>query len=730
MFSWRRAVAQRDESDREASGENKGRPVVSSRPDLDSFAQRWAQAIRGTSFVAMNGDELLVCLRGFTEQLVQAVQASDFDPAAGRHIGVSMVLAHFTGAETLGRTLTLLIEELPHLLDQPAAPEVTRRVARLSGSLAAGYASTLREHSLDEQDAIYRAGLRARRQAEQALAASEARFREVFYSSPVAFAISDTRGRVVQANRALEELVGCAPGGLVGRSVGELFPAAQRSLVLGYYEQLVSGRRSRFRQRVLVRVAGGEMASVVVVGSVLVDEQQAPAYVVTMVDDVSDLRLLEQRLQHQSLHDGVTGLANRQYLRTHLERVLAGAPASAVVTLVWLDLEGFGVITTGLGEAVGDQVLTGVARRLEALWSQQAPMIARMGGDEYAVLFAPSPHPPPVNELGMAITHALSAPLPTPLGWELPLGASIAVVQQPAGQGSAEQLLQQAATTLHRLRTQDRGRAQPHQPHLDEPHQRLLELAAQLPTALRHGQLQLRYQPIRTLQGHQLVGLHAHLHWMHPQRGLIPDEHCRAAAEHTSTPTPLTAWMLRTSATHAHRWHTPIMIALTPRQAHDPTLLTTVRDILTHTPLAPHLLHLYAPATSIRTPSGHYTGQTGQRTETTLRQLHQLGIPIGLHSFAGGIGAMRCIAELPLTSIHIAAPIAHHVATDPTPLLSQAVREAVQLVRSAGVNVIACPVDTPEQASSWPRIGANWGIGELLGAPTPPEHITTLLTSC
>jgi diguanylate cyclase (GGDEF)-like protein/PAS domain S-box-containing protein len=680
-------------------------------PSPSDLSREWARTIAAGGEVTIPPEQLQASLHELVERLLDAVSAPSLDLQAASEVGAQLVTAGFTGAQTLSHTFQALGAALLPAAGTASGQSPCSRVIEVLGALAEGYTSALRQA------------------AEHDLRESRRQFQQLLEASSQGIAISNTRGRVVQANRALEELVGCAPGGLVGRHVGELFPAAQRSLVLGYYEQLVSGRQSRFRQRVLVRVAGGEAASVVVVGSVLVDEEQAPAYVVTMVDDVSDLRLLEQRLQHQSLHDGVTGLANRQYLRTHLERVLAGVDAAALITLVWLDLEGFGVITTGLGEAVGDQVLAAVARRLEALWPQQPAMIARMGGDEYAVLFAPSPHPPEVEQLEQAIHSALGAPLPTPLGWELPLGATIAVVQQPAGLHPAEQLLQQAASTLHRLRTQDRGRAQPHQPHLDEPHQRLLELAAQLPTALRHGQLQLRYQPIRTLQGHQLIGLHSHLRWLHPQLGIIPDEQCRSALDHTSIPTELTTWMLRTSATHAQRWNTPISINLTTSQTHDPTLLASVRDVLNHTPLHPQLLHLRVPAASIRTTSGTHNGQNGEHAETTLRHLHQLGIPIGLHSFGGGIGAMRCISELPLTSIHIAPPIAHQVATDPTRLLSQAAHATVHIVRSAGVNVIACPVDTPEQASCWPWIGANWGIGELLGAPTPPEHIPTLLAS-
>jgi diguanylate cyclase (GGDEF)-like protein len=103
-----------------------------------------------------------------------------------------------------------------------------------------------------------------------------------------------------------------------------------------------------------------------------------------MVDDITDLQLLEQRLQHQTLYDLQTGLPNRQFLLTHLEKVLARLEPSAVVTLLHLDLDGFSAINDGLGYCVGDELLDVVARRLESVLADQPGMVARLGADEYA----------------------------------------------------------------------------------------------------------------------------------------------------------------------------------------------------------------------------------------------------------------------------------------------------------------------------------------------------------
>ena len=184
--------------------------------DRDVFAQRWAEAIAGTSYVSMEHRELTAHLLQLTHQLAEAARAAEFDPSVGQRMGAHMVAAHFTGTETLGKTVAVIAEQLPDVLDE-ASPglDITSRVAQLTGEMAAGYANALRERSLDEQDAIYRAGLYARKQAEQALAASEARFRGVFRSSPVGIAISEPGGRIVQINPSLERTLGYSPGELL-----------------------------------------------------------------------------------------------------------------------------------------------------------------------------------------------------------------------------------------------------------------------------------------------------------------------------------------------------------------------------------------------------------------------------------------------------------------------------------------------------------------------------------
>ncbi|MGH3425961.1 MAG: EAL domain-containing protein [Pseudonocardiaceae bacterium] len=138
-------------------------------------------------------------------------------------------------------------------------------------------------------------------------------------------------------------------------------------------------------------------------------------------------------------------------------------------------------------------------------------------------------------------------------------------------------------------------------------------------------------------------------------------------------------------------------------------------------------LRMRAPVSAIRTVAGELAGADGGQAEDNLRGLTTLGVRAGLYDFGGGIGGLRCVADLSVHTVRIAQPVSEQVAADPSRILSQAAQALVHIVRGAGVDVVAFPVDSAEQAACWPWIGANWALGALFGEPGPPAGIESRL---
>jgi diguanylate cyclase (GGDEF)-like protein/PAS domain S-box-containing protein len=687
-----------------------------------------------SSYLPMSFAEARDYLRDLAERLVAALSGPSVDTQAASDVGARLVAGGFTGAQCLSRTFDVLGRALPAATGGAATgkplPPHCGRIIELLGALAASYTWALRNHVFDQQEEVKRALSQAWQALERDLRTSRARFRELFDFSPVGIAISEPSGRIVQANRSLEDTLGYSQGELLRRKLSELFSPGERPILLEEHHRVpVTGRDSRTRVRFPLRRADGETAWVYLASSVLLDAEQAPRHVVTTVEDITDLHLLEQRLQHQTLHDPQTGLPNRQYLRTHLEKVLARAEPSTVVTLIHLDLDGFSAINDGLGHHAGDRLLDVIARRLEGVVADQQAMVARLGADEYAILIEPGDSVLDVGAFAEIINTEFAEPFYID-GIGVAVTASIGVVQRRAAGTKAEELMRAASATLRRMRGRGKRQWDLFDPDIDAVHATELRLAAAMPGALETGELAVTYQPVITLDDGRLVGIEAALSWQHPQLGVLSDEQCMRAAERTGVVHKAGQWLLRAAAEQAVSWRQrigagvpPVVINLSPSQVQDRDLVARVRAVLDETGLPPAELELRAPVSAIRTVTGELAGVGGGQAEDNVRMLTELGVRAGLYDFGGGIGELRCLADLSVCTVRIAQPVSQQVAADPSRILSQAAQALVHIVRGAGIDVVAFPVDSAEQAACWPWIGANWGLGALYGKPGPPQDL-------
>ncbi|MGH8571703.1 MAG: EAL domain-containing protein, partial [Gammaproteobacteria bacterium] len=511
------------------------------------------------------------------------------------------------------------------------------------------------------------------------------------------------------------------------------FSATDRPIVEGYYRGLLTGRDSRFRVRLPMRPANGETVSVYLDASVLLDADQAPQCLITVIDDISDLRLLEQRLSHQTLHDLQTGLPNRQYFVTHLEKVLGQLEPSAVITLMHLDLDGFSTINDGLGHHIGERLLDVVARRLEGVVADQRAMVARLGADEYAILVESGDSILDVGAFAEIINTELAEPhYIDDIG--VAVTATIGIAQRRVAGTNPEELMRAASATLRRIRGRGKRQWTLFDPDIDSADRAKLRLAAAIPGALETGELHVTYQPVVTLDAQQLVGVEAALSWQHPQLGMLSNEHCIEAAERTGAVHEVGEWMLHTAAEQAVSWRPrvrggvpPVAVNLTPSQVQDPDLVARVRTALNQTGLAPAELELRAPVAAIRTATGELAGEGGGQAEDNLRILTDLGVRTGLYDFGGGIRGMSCLADLSICVVHMARSLSQQITGNPSGVLSRAAQAMLHIIRAAGIDVVACPVDNAEQATAWAHIGANWAVGALFGQPGPPRCIEPLL---
>jgi diguanylate cyclase (GGDEF)-like protein/PAS domain S-box-containing protein len=683
-----------------------------------AFARRWAAELVETSHVPMSLRQIEDFLLPLTEIMAAALENEPFNAEPVAEVGADLVAVHFLGEGALRRTLDLVARELPELLGLSAGPGVGARTAAVCGVLADAYAHALRRRTLDEQETIKRAVLKARDAMEQRLRASEERFRTVFTTSAVGIGIMSTDWHVLDANRSLLDILGYQRGELSQVFAGELVHPDDIDALAGLYRELVCGQRQHFTTEKRLLRSDGDPVWAHMVVSLVRDEHGRPDYHVVMVEDVSELHLLQEWLRHQAVHDRLTGLPNRAQFVSRVESAIGRAGPTTRLALVQLGIDGFGVLNNGLGHDVGDGVLREIALRLRSVVPEGRGLVARAGGDEFGILLEDTTGTAEVVDVVERVLRAVAEPIRTN-GHEVSVSASAGVVERRAAGANPAELLRDAAMTLRWAKADGRAQWTLFDVDRSRRDRERLELAATIPTALRNGEFFVAYQPqVRVYDG-VVVGVDALVRWDHPMLGELGAEHFLDLAEQTGSAVPLGWRLLGEACAQAAEWRRtlpgPVLavnVRLGLRHWRDPELIGGIRTVLTNSGLDAERLRLTVPADAALAADGD--------VPETLEVLAAIGVRVVLAGIRPGHVDRLLLDQLPVHGwkVSCAGPAGH-----------RELAELVAMAHKADRVVVADGVATEEHAARLRDLGVDLAQGPFYGEPGHAADIEELLAN-
>ncbi|MCX5007768.1 EAL domain-containing protein [Streptomyces sp. NBC_00638] len=693
---------------------------------LRRFATIWSRAVFPVTSTSLTRPEFEEQLLPLARRLSEALRARNFEAAEGRAVGAALVAAHCTDPEALSRALDCVDAYLVLYCGEDGPQEALRtRSARLQHAMAAGYAQALRERTLAEQQAISQAALTARSAVAEALHDSEARFRAVFEGAAIGIGIADLDGNILQVNGALLRMFGGSEQSMRGRRVTEWTHAEDAPQVWRLYEELVRGEREHYHvEKAFYRPDGTALWTNLTV-SLLRDADGEPQYQLALMEDTTERRLLNLRLRYEATHDALTGLPNRTLFFERLEKALAAGEGQRF-GLCYLDLDGFKTINDSLGHAAGDRLLVEVADRLQSCATAPGEMVARLGGDEFVALTTGPNTEREVDELAGRIMNALVTPIRVD-GRDLTVRGSVGVVEGPAGERGAAEVLRSADITMYRAKSAGGNRFELADPEADARAITRNGLTTALPAALDRGEFFIEYQPLVHLGDGSVRGAEALVRWLHPQHGVLGPDRFIPLAEHTGLIVPLGRWVLEQSVRQARTWQERhsgagplrVNVNLSPCQLTHPGLVQDTVDILEREGLDARALCLEVTESAL-------IGADDDLLKP-LRRLAEMGVDIALDDFGTGYSNLANLRRLPVSILKLDRSFTQGMQQFPAdPVDLKIVEGIVSLAHSLDLAVTVEGVETGAQAEQLRILGCDTAQGWYYARPGPPERLHEL----
>jgi diguanylate cyclase (GGDEF)-like protein len=429
---------------------------------------------------------------------------------------------------------------------------------------------------------------------------------------------------------------------------------------------------------------------------------------------------LQETFDHARFHDAFTGLPNRRYFMDQLDRALRDVRTKRRqrVAVIIVDISRFKLVNDMLGHTAGDELMVQAARRFEKSTSVFEGVLARWGGDQFAVLILDVAS----NEAALGVAGLLQEELRTPFELrrhKLVVTATIGVTAVDSGQQRAEDVVREADIALTVAKRHETSKIVLYTPNMAGQAATLVSLEADLHVALDKHELRLLFQPIVDLKTYRMVGAEALLRWRHPVESVLAPDRFLRIAEEAGLMVPITRWVILRVVKLAGEWlrRLPasqkffVSVNMSPTALRDPGMVEYIASLLRETQLPPSVLKFEITEAALISNVG--------AARETLERLNAMGIGLMLDDFGTGYSSLSYLQLFPFDFVKIDRPF---VNTGPQDTANTGMMNAmVQMAGSLNLKAIAEIIETEAAARALQEMGCDFGQGFYFSEPIEAE---------
>ncbi|HEY9034287.1 MAG TPA: EAL domain-containing protein [Pseudomonadales bacterium] len=547
----------------------------------------------------------------------------------------------------------------------------------------------------------------------------------VFENSQEGIYITDSNGRIVQANQAFYRITGFQPQQVIGNKPSALSSGWHNKSFADDIRPALDAD-GFWSGELMSRRASGEAFLIWISICRVQDNRGDIIGTITTFRDITEAKSSEENIRKLAYYDPLTELPNRQLFSDRLSQAIQRANRNRqYLAILFLDLDGFKDVNDRLGHAVGDRLLHQVGKRLKDC-IRSDDTVARMGGDEFTVVLNALADRDAAENAAAQVAGKVISRLNEPFlidDKEAHIGTSIGIALYPDDANEDEVLVKMADTAMYHAKRSGKNQ---YQFFTDDMHRRTekrLQIEKDILAAVDNNEFMLAYQPKLITASQHLYGFEALLRWQHPERGLLAPASFMRSLDELGLGETMGRWVLEQACRQLQQWlqqggHVcSVSVNVFAKHFHDGQLADDIGQAIRRTGITPELLTVEIPEALIMADMGY--------AYATIADLKDLGVRVALDHFAGGLLSVPYLSRLPIDEVKIDRQFVEDI--DRNPRQARLVKTLVMMARNLNLDVVAEGVERQSQLQLLQQAGCNKVQGYLFCQPVYRQALDSYL---